>query len=87
MTEFEVRKNQGAFVPASNFHNIENIGSDSLEVIAFFNHENPNYIGLGEAASSFSTQLLSSYFNVDPQAFTNIHFTEKPLVIVPADLN
>lgn len=87
VTEFEVRKNQGAFVPASNFHNIENIGSVPLEVIAFFNHENPNYIGLGETASSFSTQLLSSYFNVDPQAFTNIHFTEKPLVIVPADLN
>lgn len=79
----EVGAGQGAFAPASHFHNIENIGPDNVEVIAFFNHENPDYLGVGEVVGSFSNEVLSSVFNVSEDYFNKFKKPEEPLVIVP----
>lgn len=79
----EVGEGQGAFAPASYFHNIENIADEETEVIAFFGHQDPDYIGIGEVIGSFTNELLSTIFNTTPEYFDAIHKTEEPLVIVP----
>lgn len=79
----DVNAGQGAFAPASYFHNIENVGTEDVEVIAFFSHAEPDYIGIGEVVGSCSNELLGSVFNVDPSYFSSFSKPEKPLVIVP----
>lgn len=79
----EVNAGEGAFAPASHFHNIENIGLGEVEVIAFFSHAEPNYIGIAEVLGSYSNELLSSVFNLPTNYFDQLKKTQKPLVIVP----
>lgn len=79
----EVNGGQGAFAPASHFHNIENVGSENVEVIAFFSHATPDYIGIGEVIGSYSNEVLGSIFNVSPSYFDAFKKEEEPLVIVP----
>lgn len=79
----EVSGGQGAFAPASHFHNIENIGSDEVEVIAYFTHHDPDYIGIGEVFGSYSNEVLASVFNTPEDYFDTFKKTEDPLVIVP----
>jgi oxalate decarboxylase len=74
---------EGAFAPASHFHNIENIGAEDVEVTAFFNHAEPDYIGIGEVVGSCSNDVLASIFNVAPDYFDILKKPEEPLVIVP----
>lgn len=79
----EVNAGEGAFAPASHFHNIENIGQDEVEVIAFFSHAEPDYMGIGEVTGAFTNDELGSIFNVDPNYFNTLKKPQKPLVIVP----
>jgi oxalate decarboxylase len=79
----EVKGGEGAFAPASYFHNIENVGKDDVEVIAFFSHAEPDYIGIGEVIGSYSNEVLASIFNVAPTYFNSLKKTADPLVIVP----
>lgn len=79
----EVKGGEGAFAPASHFHNIENVGPDEVEVVAFFNHDAPDYIGIGEVMGSYSNELLTSVFNTAPDYWDALKKTEEPLVIVP----
>lgn len=78
-----VNAGQGAFAPASHFHNIENVGKDNVEVIAYFNNAEPDYIGIGEVIGSYSNDELSAIFNVDPSYFDALKKEQEPLVIVP----
>lgn len=80
----EVNSGEGAFAPASHFHNIENIGGDDVEVIAFFSHAEPDYIGIGEVIGSYSNEMLASIFNVNPSYFDSFNKPQGPLVIVPS---
>jgi oxalate decarboxylase len=79
----EVKGGEGAFAPASYFHNIENVGAEDVEVIAFFSHAEPNYIGIGEVVGSYSNEVLASIFNVEPTYFDTFKKPSGPLVIVP----
>ena len=79
----EVNGGEGAFAPASHFHNIENIGPDEVEVIAFFSHAEPDYIGIGEVLGSFFNEELGTIFNVTPSYFNTFKKPQQPLVIVP----
>lgn len=79
----EVGAGEGAFAAASHFHNIENIGSEDVEVIAFFSHAEPDYIGIGEAVGAFSNDVLASVFNVNANYFDSFKKPGGPLIIVP----
>lgn len=79
----EVKGGQGAFAPASHFHNIENVGNDNVEVIAFFSHAEPDYIGIGEVIGAYSNEVLGSVFNVPSDYFDKLKKPTSPLVIVP----
>lgn len=74
---------EGAFAPASHFHNIENLGVEDAEIIAFFNHELPDFIGIAEVVGSYSNELLGSVFNLEPKYFEAMKKTNDPLVILP----
>lgn len=78
-----VNGGEGAFAPASYFHNIENVGTDDVEVIAFFSNNDPNYIGIGEVIGSYSNDVLTSVFNTPPKFWDTFKKTQDPLVIVP----
>ncbi|MBN9377507.1 MAG: hypothetical protein BGO14_10450 [Chlamydiales bacterium 38-26] len=79
----EVKAGQGAFAAASHFHNIENVGKEDVEVIAFFNHAEPDFIGIGEVIGSYSNEVLGSLFNVDSRYFDQFKKPSGPLIIVP----
>lgn len=79
----EVSAGQGAFAAASHFHNIENIGTEDVEVIAYFSHAEPDYIGIGEVVGAYSNEFLAKLFNVAPNYFATMIKHETPLVIVP----
>lgn len=79
----DVKGGEGAFAPASYFHNIQNVGKENVEVIAFFSHAEPDYIGIGEVVGSYSNEVLASIFNVAPSYFDSFKKTGEPLVIVP----
>jgi oxalate decarboxylase len=79
----DVKGGQGAFAPASHFHNILNVGNDTVEVIAFFNSAEPDYIGIGEVVGSYSNEMLGSIFNLAPSYFDNFKKPTGPEVIVP----
>jgi oxalate decarboxylase len=79
----DVKAGEGAFAPASYFHNIENTGSENVEVIAFFNDAQPDYMGIGEVMSAFSKELLASVFNTSVETFNALHIPDAPLVIGP----
>lgn len=79
----EVNAGEGAFAPASHFHNIENVGDEVVEVIAFFSDANPDYIGIGEVMGSYSNETLATIFNVSPDYFKQFQKPSGPLVIVP----
>lgn len=81
--ELEVSGGQGAFAPASHFHNITNIGDENVEVIAFFSHAEPDYIGFGEVLGFYPNQMLGSIFNVSADYFDKLKKPAGPLVIVP----
>lgn len=79
----KVKAGEGAFAPASYFHNIENTGTENVEVIAFFSHHDPDYIGIGEVVGSYSNELLASIFQTPVEYFDTFKKPEAPLVIVP----
>lgn len=79
----EVKAGEGAFAPASHFHNIVNTGDDEVEVVAYFSHAEPDFIGIAEVMGSYSNEMLSTIFNVSPGYFDTFKKTEEPLVIVP----
>lgn len=79
----DVKADEGVFAPASYFHNIQNVGNDDVEVVAFFSHAEPDYIGIGEVVGSYSNDVLASIFDVQPSYFDSFQKKEEPLVIVP----
>lgn len=79
----EVNAGEGAFAPASHFHNIENVGTEDVEVIAYFSHADPDYIGIGEALGAFPNDVLTSVFNVSPDYFNHFKKPMGPEIIVP----
>jgi oxalate decarboxylase len=79
----DVNGGEGAFAPASHFHNIENIGSDEVEVIAFFSDAEPDYVGIGEVMGAFSNEELGSIFNVAPSYFDSLVKPQGPIIIAP----
>lgn len=79
----EATAGYGAFAPASYFHSIENTGTSQMQAIAFFNSENPDYVGIAQVFGSFSNEILASIFSVEPSYFEKMRKTSNPLVIVP----
>lgn len=77
----EVHAGGLGFAPASHFHSIENIGNEDVEVIAFFGHAEPDYIGIGEALSILPNDLLAETFNVPAEYFETFKAPAGPLVV------
>ena len=69
----EVGQGQVIFVPSGYFHYIENPDTvNGGEVASFFGNENPEFIGIAAGLGSYSNDVLSSVFNVDPKFFATL---------------
>ena len=77
----ELRPGEGAFAPASYFHYIENLTKDNAEIAAFFSHPDPDYIGVGQAVSECSKEVLASTFNRPVEFFNKFIPPTGPVVI------
>lgn len=62
----EIQAGEGGFAPESYFHSIENLENEDAKIVAFFNHADPNYIGIGQAVGLFSNEVLTSIFHLSP---------------------
>ena len=58
----ELGEGEGFYAPESWLHSIEQCGNEEVEGIAFFNHPESLYVGLGEATGAFTDNILSSSF-------------------------
>ena len=83
VSAMQVNAGEGAFAAASHFHNIQNAGDETVQVMAFFTNADPDYIGLGEVIGAYSNEILASIFNVAPTYFDPLVKPTGPLVIVP----
>lgn len=79
---FELSRNEGSIIPTGYFHSIENIGKDLLHMAVFFNHEEPNDIGLSGALSAYSPEVLAAVFSVEPQTFSKWATIQEDLMVV-----
>ncbi|MDG2201410.1 MAG: cupin domain-containing protein [Phycisphaerales bacterium] len=79
----EIGAGGGFYAPASFYHSIEQVGSEDVEGIAFFNNAEMVYVGLGEALGAFDDDVLSATFNVEPGHFKGMDKPGGPKVIVP----
>ena len=79
----EVGPGGGFYAPNSYFHSFEQVGSESVEGVAFFNNPEMVYMGLGEALGAFSDDILRSAFDLEADAFDGLHKPAGPLVLVP----
>lgn len=77
----EVHAGGGGFAPAGHFHSIENIGNENVEVVAFFNDQNPDYIGVGECAAVLSKEILGATFGLPADYFAHFEPPTGPVVI------
>ena len=80
---FEAGEGEGAFAPASYFHQIENTGEGEAEIIAYFSSAEPNYIGVGEVVGALTNEGLGAIFNTPSDYFKDMEKPQGPKVIVP----
>ena len=77
----DVKAGGGGFAPANYFHSIENISGGDAEIIAFFNSATPDYIGIGQAVSTCTTEILASTFKLPVDSFKDFVAPKVPLII------
>ncbi len=82
ISTFTLNAGQGSVIPMGYFHHIENIGKGGLHMTVYFNHSNPEDIGLSGAFSAYSKDVLASIFSVDPKVLSPMHtFQENRMIL------
>lgn len=79
---FELSPNEGSIIPTGYFHSIENIGKGPLHMAVFFNHAEPNDIGLSGALSAYAPEVLAAIFSVEPKVFSKWATIQEDLMVV-----
>lgn len=60
------------YIPKAYPHHIENVGSDLLHFLIFFDQAMPRDIGFTGSVRSFSNEVLSSVLQIDPSFFESL---------------
>jgi oxalate decarboxylase len=61
------------FIPRAYPHHIENIASDDLSILIFFDRNQPADIGGKSLVSAFSTEVFAATFRIDPASVPHFH--------------
>jgi oxalate decarboxylase len=70
------------FVPAAYPHHIEDIGTEDIHFLIFFDQPTPGDIGYRAALSAFATPVLQAAFDADGAVFDELPFTgQDPLIV------
>ncbi len=80
---YEMKPGDMYFIPRAYPHHIENIASDELSILIFFDRDQPADIGGKSLVSAFSTEVLAATFKVDPASVPHFPFTAQDPLIVP----
>jgi oxalate decarboxylase len=71
------------FVPAAYPHHIEDVGTDDIHFLIFFDQPTPGDIGYRAALSAFTTPVLQAAFDTGAAVFDELPFTGADPLIVP----
>lgn len=71
---FEMSAGDAYFVPRSYPHHIEDIGSDELQLLVFFDQNMPGDIGMSTAVGAFSRDVIAAAFHVETAAVPDLPF-------------
>lgn len=66
---FDVEAGSIAILPQGWFHYIENVGTDTLQMLVIFNNSNPNDIGISEGFQAIPKEVLGLTFGVPADSF------------------
>jgi oxalate decarboxylase len=80
---FEMHPGDVYFIPAAYPHHFEDLGSDDLKLLVFFDKPLPGDIGMRPATSYFSKDVLAASFGLSPSQFPDIPFAPDDPLIVP----
>lgn len=79
---FELSKGEGSIIPQGYFHHIENISSKELHMTVFFNHSEPDDIGLSGAITTYSDEVIASIFSIEPKFIAQLKKFQEDRMIV-----
>lgn len=66
---FTISPGQLTFVPKGYWHDLENIGNEEVKLIAVYNNEHPEDLGISGSVGSMTSRVLDRNFGINPPAF------------------
>ena len=80
---FEVGPGEIVFIPSVYFHYIENVNAnEDMQFAVFFNHEQPEDIGISGALGAYSNDILGSIFGLEPKILDALPKYQEDLFVV-----
>lgn len=79
---FDMHTGDMSYLPQGYLHHIENLGEKPAQYAIFFNHCEPNDIGISGCLGAFSNKTLSSLFKKDPAYFKDLPKYQQDLFII-----
>lgn len=71
------------YVPAAYPHHIENIGSDVLHILVYFDQNDPGDVGFRSVVSDYSREVLAASFGLAEADLPELPFSEVDSLLVP----
>jgi len=69
---FSIRAGEMYFVPSGSLHSIENLGSDPVELVITFSHENVEDFGLSGFIGCMSPAVMGNTWNLDEASLAGL---------------
>ncbi|HET6389799.1 cupin domain-containing protein [Hyphomicrobium sp.] len=80
---FEISEGDTYFIPPAYPHHIENLGSDTLHLLIFFDQPTPGDVGFQTLPSCYSREVLEAAFGVSGSALPEFPLIPVDPLIVP----
>ncbi|SFV37069.1 cupin domain-containing protein [Hyphomicrobium facile] len=80
---FEITAGDTYFIPPAYPHHIENLGSDTLHILIFFDQPTPGDVGFQTLPSCFSREVLEAAFGVGDRSLPEFPMITVDPLIVP----
>lgn len=79
---FEMNAGDMSFLPRGYLHHIENIGKEDAQFAIFFNHVEPNDIGMSGSLGAYPNEVLASLFGVPSSYFTSLPKFQQDIFVI-----
>lgn len=82
---FLVNPGETFFIPSGTLHDLENVGSETAELIVQFSHEEPEDFGISSMFGMFTDAVLGNTWDLPANTFANVKRSTKDVFIVMRD--